>query len=62
VIASGGVNMGERNVGATLRALDAARVPVVGRDTGGDHGRSVSLDVATGRVHVRSLKRGNRVL
>jgi chemotaxis protein CheD len=62
LLASGGVNMGERNVGATLRALDAAGVPVVGRDTGGDHGRSVSLDVATGRVHVRSLKRGNRVL
>lgn len=57
-----GVNVGERNVAVALEALDRAGVPVVGRDTGGDHGRSVSLDVASGRVDVRSLKRGDLVL
>ena len=58
----GGVNVGERNVEATVRALAAAGVPLVGQDTGGDYGRSVSLELETGRVSVRSLKRGNSVL
>lgn len=62
LVPAGGVTMGQRNVDATLRALERAGVPVVGQDTGGEHGRSVSLDVLTGRVDVRSLKRGTRVL
>ena len=62
LLQSGGVNMGERNVAETLRALDRARVPLVAQDTGGDYGRSVALHVDSGRVDVRSLKRGSRVL
>ena len=62
LLPSGGINMGERNVAATRKALEAARIPVVADDTGGDYGRSVYLDVATGRVLVRSLRRGDRVL
>ena len=58
----GGVNIGERNVDAAVRALAAAGIPLVAQDTGGDYGRSVSLEVATGRVLVRSLKRGDSVL
>lgn len=57
-----GVSMGRRNVEATLRALAAAGVPVIAQDTGGEHGRSVTLDVRTGAVSVRSLKAGSRVL
>ena len=57
-----GVNMGERNVEAAVEALARAGVPLAARDTGGDHGRSVTLDVATGRLDVRSLKRGSLVL
>ena len=62
LLKSGGVNMGERNVAAAVRALAAAGVPLVAQDTGGDYGRSVSLDVESGRVDVRSLKWGARVL
>lgn len=62
LLPAGGVNMGERNVAATRRALEAAGIPVVADDTGGDYGRSVYLDVASGRVLVRSLRRGDRHL
>ena len=62
LLPAGGINMGERNVVATRRVLEAAGIPVVADDTGGDYGRSVYLDVATGRVLVRSLKRGDRTL
>ena len=62
LLPAGGINMGERNVAATRRALAAAGIPVVGDDTGGDYGRSVYLDVGSGRVLVRSLRRGDRTL
>jgi chemotaxis protein CheD len=62
LIPGAGINMGERNVEATLQALAHAGIPVVAQDTGGDYGRSVYLHVADGRVVVRSLKRGERVV
>ncbi|HKG95060.1 MAG TPA: hypothetical protein VKA84_24295 [Gemmatimonadaceae bacterium] len=54
-----GTNMGERNLDATRIALGAAGVPILAEDVGGDYGRSVYLDVRSGRVLVRSLKRGD---
>jgi chemotaxis protein CheD len=57
-----GVNIGERNVIAAREALAASGVPVVGEDVGSDHGRSVRFCLRDGRVEVRSLKKGNRVL
>ena len=58
----GGINMGERNVVATRRALVAAGIPLVAEDVGGDFGRSVYFDVATGEVRVTSIRHGERVL
>lgn len=57
-----GVNIGERNVAATFQALAAAGIPTMAQDTGGDHGRSVYLHVADGRVVVRSIRKGDLVL
>ena len=62
LLPTGGINMGERNVDAALAALAAAGVPVIARDTGGDHGRSVFFRVADGTAIVRSLKRGASVI
>ena len=59
---STGVNMGERNVDATRRALAIAGIDIVRDDVGGEHGRSVYVDVATGDVRVHSLQRGDLVL
>jgi len=57
-----GINVGERNIIATKEALAAAGVELVGEDTGLDYGRSVYFHLADGRVEVRSLKKGDRVL
>jgi chemotaxis protein CheD len=62
LIPNGGINVGERNVLASRQALDDAGIPLVGEETGADHGRTVVFHVADGRVEIRSLKRGNRVL
>jgi chemotaxis protein CheD len=57
-----GINVGERNVIATREALAAAGVPILAEDTGLDYGRSVYFHLADGRLEVRSLKRGDRVI
>lgn len=57
-----GINIGERNVAATREALELARIPLMAHDIGGDYGRSVYLHLNDGRVFVRSLKMGDRVL
>ena len=62
LLPAGGINMGERNVVSTRQTLEAHGIPTVRADTGGDHGRSVYFHLSDGRVLVRSLKKGDRVL
>ena len=62
LLPTGGINMGERNVEATRRALETAGIAIRAEDVGGDYGRSVYLHVATGRVHVKSLRKGDSEL
>ncbi len=59
---STGVNMGRRNVEATMGALARLGIPVVAADVGGEYGRSVRVHAATGAVKVRSLAGGDRDL
>jgi chemotaxis protein CheD len=58
----GAMNIGERNVAAVREVLSKAKIPIVGADTGSDHGRSVYLSVDDGRVEVRSLRKGTNVI
>lgn len=62
LLATGGVTVGTRNVDAARAALQTARVRVTSDLVGGSAGRSVFFDVGTGRVEVRSMREGNRVL
>jgi chemotaxis protein CheD len=56
----GGV--GDRNVAATEAALRERNIPVVATDVGGDYGRSLTLDVATGSLSVRRAHGDTRVI
>jgi chemotaxis protein CheD len=58
----GAINIGERNVAAVREVLADLNIPIVAEDTGSDYGRSVFLYVLSGRVEVRSLRKGSRVL
>lgn len=62
LVHGGGINIGERNVAATREVLATAGIPILAEDTGLDYGRSVFFHLADGRVEVRSLKKGDRVL
>ena len=60
--ASGGINIGERNVAAVRQALATRRIDIVAEDTGSDYGRSVYFNVVDGRVEVRSVRKGSHAL
>jgi chemotaxis protein CheD len=62
LIANNSINIGERNVASVRAVLAGAKIPLVGEDVGSDHGRSVYLFLSDGRLEVRSLRKGLRVL
>jgi chemotaxis protein CheD len=49
--------IGDQNVAAARQALRASNVPITFEDTGGNQGRTVTFDNATGQVSVRTLRR-----
>jgi chemotaxis protein CheD len=55
---AGTLQMGERNVAAARAVLHRLGLRVIGEAVGGDYGRSVEFDLATGRVRVTSYQRG----
>lgn len=59
---AGGINVGERNLSATRDVLAMLGIPILAEDTGLDYGRSVYFHLADGRLEVRSLKKGDRVI
>jgi len=56
LLAPGAISLGARNVQAARAACAAHDIPIVGEAVGGDFGRSVYFDVATGTVHVRTVR------
>lgn len=57
-----GGQVGARNVSAARAALTAAGIPLIGEEVGGNAGRSVSFDVNSGTLTVRSVRGGEHVL
>ena len=62
LIAPGLIHTGERNVLATREALHTHGIPVTGEWVGGDFGRTVIFDLATGKVTASSVRHGVRDL
>jgi chemotaxis protein CheD len=58
----GGSGIGDRNVEQVRETLATNDVPIVAEDVGGDHGRSLRLEAATGDLIVKSANRENRTL
>jgi len=58
----GTLQMGDRNTVASREALAAHGVLVAGELVGGEHGRSVTLDIESGRVEITSVARGVETL
>lgn len=58
----GSLNMGARNIIASRQALQAAGIPLVAEDVGGDYGRSVRFFVGAGKTTVSSVGKADVVL
>ena len=55
-------NIGERNAQNVKRILMAEGLRVASEDTGANYARTMLLDVATGKVYVRSAGKPERML
>lgn len=47
--------VGARNVRQARQTLESLRIPLQGEDVGGDFGRTLEFDLATGQVRVRTV-------
>ena len=54
--------IGESNVQAAIQALEAAGIGIAGRDAGGNSGRRICFDLATGIITVASVGRPARTI
>ncbi len=55
-------NIGARNVEAVKQALEELKVPIVGEETGGNHGRTVRFDTSSGVIDITSIYFGQSAL
>ena len=52
--------IGERNIQASKRALEASQIPLVAEETGGQFGRTIEFDIATSLLNIRTATQGER--
>ncbi len=54
------LQIGAKNVEAVRRKLDELELPVIASDTGGNYGRTIEFDIASGVMFVKSAFNGNK--
>lgn len=57
---SGKEGIGQRNIRCARETLQEIGIPLVAEDTGGNYGRTLEFDVASGAVLVRSVREAHR--
>lgn len=55
-------SIGRRNAASITELLMKETIPIIAEDTGGSHGRSISFDLSSGVMRVRSIGRSDVVL
>jgi chemotaxis protein CheD len=48
------LQIGKRNTGVVKEALKKERIRLIAEDTGGSSGRTITLDIHTGKLHVKN--------
>jgi chemotaxis protein CheD len=56
------LNLGVRNTEAVKLALQKCHLPLVADDTGGQYGRTITLDTATGCVVIKTINYGEKTI
>ncbi len=53
------MRIGDRNVEATMRMLSSMNIPLIGKDTGNNYGRTVELYATDGKFIIKTIGHGN---
>nr|PZN10831.1 MAG: chemotaxis protein CheD [Caldicoprobacter oshimai] len=56
------LNIGERNVQATIDVLRQHNIPIIAQDTGGNYGRTIELHAKNGILVVKTIGHGVKIL
>jgi chemotaxis protein CheD len=56
------LKIGERNTQAVEECLDKNGIRMLARDTGGNYGRTITFDIETGDLLVRTIGHGERII
>lgn len=56
------MRIGERNVEATKKALEKEKIPLIAQDVGGNYGRSIEFCTASGKLYIRTIEHGEKVI
>jgi chemotaxis protein CheD len=54
--------VGARNVRSARETLEAQAIPLMAEDTGGNYGRTLEFDLATGAVRIRTIRGGDTAI
>jgi len=56
------MKIGERNIEATLKVLNALHIPIIAKDVGLNYGRTIILYAEDGRLEVKTIGHGIKTL
>jgi len=56
------MRIGDRNAEAVWEMLKQQKIPLLVSDTGGNYGRTIEMCLSTGKLYVRTIDRGEKVL
>jgi Chemotaxis protein; stimulates methylation of MCP proteins len=56
------LKIGERNAEAVEQELKKNGIPLLIADVGGSFGRTIHFDVGTGKLHIRTINQGEKVI
>ena len=56
------LQVGRRNVEATVQILGELGIKIIGQDTGGNYGRSLEFATTSGLLRIRTIAHGEKVL
>ncbi len=56
------MRIGDRNVEASIKVLSYLHIPIIGRDTGANYGRTVELYADDGRYLIKTIGHGTRFI
>ena len=54
------MRVGQRNAQAAKEVLASLSIPIIGEDTGGSYGRTVSIDLSNGVYKVKTIDKGEK--